>query len=95
MDFTGGLSQAVSQLPAEFQPVLTAVMDRLAALEAQGAKDSQILAQQVIDGVKSAIQPAVEAVNTVALTVNASVTEITALARRIDGATFTAKLGPE
>ena len=96
----------LSKLPDEVKPIVQALMDRVdalelklagdvQALEAKTALDVQAIADKVIAGLSPLVTQAVDAVNTVTLTVNASVVEITALARRIDGAKLTVTLGPE
>ncbi len=82
-------------LPAEVQPIFEQLMNRIDTLEAQGAKDVNAIADKIIAAVGPKVDAAVEAVNTLTLTANASVVEVTALARRIDGASATFKLGPE
>jgi hypothetical protein len=74
---------------------LAAALDKITALEVKAATDTQATAQLVLDGLKPLVQDAVNAVNTVTLTINASVTEITALARRLNGAEVKLTLGPE
>jgi len=88
MDLTGGLAQEVSKLPAEFQPVITALMDRIAQLEAQTAKDVDAIADKVI----AAMVPQAQALTQ---TVNAVADQAMTLIRRLDGAQVTVKLGPE
>lgn len=87
-DFTGGLAKAVEALPAEFQPVLTAMMDRIATLEAQGAKDIGAIADKVI----AAILPEVQGMR---VEFSAAVQETLVLIRRVNGLTVTVALGPE
>jgi allophanate hydrolase subunit 1 len=85
----------LEKLPAEAQPIIKQLLDRVDALEAQSAKDISAIADKVIAGLGPKVDEVVTAVNTITLTVNASVVEITALARRIDGAKLKFELGPE
>ena len=89
---------------AKTEQALNAALDRIAALETQMAKDINSIADKVISALLPEVQASRAALiagiekitasaDTLTLTVNASVTEALALARRIDGATF--KLGPE
>ena len=95
MDLTGGLAESVKALPTEIQPILIAALERISALEAQTVKDESAIAKQVIDGLAPIVKQAVDAINQITLTVDASVQEITGLARRVDGMIFEVKLGPE
>ncbi len=95
MDVTGGLAGEVAKLPAELRPVMEALMDRVMQAEAQSAKDAAAIADRVLAGLAPMVQQAVDGVNTLTLTVDASVQEIVGLARRIDGAKVTIALGPE
>lgn len=95
MDLTGGLAGEVAKLPAEFQPVLNALMDHIAQLEAQTAKDVDAIADKVIAGLTPSVNQAVAAVNTLTVTASAAVTEIVNTARRINGAKITVDLGPD
>ena len=88
MDVTGGLA---ATLPADIK----LLMDRIDALEKQGAADGRSIAAEVIAELKPMVQQAVDAVNTLTLTAGASVQLLTATAQRIDGATITINLGPE
>ena len=88
LDVTGGLAEQVAKLPAEMQPILSALMDRIAALEAQTAKDTEAIADKVI----AALVPQLQALTQ---TANAVAGEAMAIIRRIDGAAVTVKLGPE
>lgn len=90
-----GLKQAAAQLPAELQAFATALIGSLEGLETKTAGDVQAIAGKVIAGLQPMVKQAVEAVNAATLTVNASVVEVTALARRIDGASLKITLGPE
>lgn len=87
------LQRTVDDLTAK----LAAQEERVAALEMQfeqqAAKDVSAIAKQVIDGLNPLVKEATDAINTVALTVNATATIIQIVVRRFDGATF--KLGPE
>lgn len=82
---------------AKAQADLNQALDRIEKLEAQSAKD----VSSITDGLKSAIVPEVQAarqsIDTAIVTVNSAVTEILALARRLDGATVTTvvHLSPE
>jgi hypothetical protein len=89
---------------AKTQAALNAALDRIAALEAQTAKDVSAIADKVLNGVLPEVQAmrvslaagidkAVDSVNQLSLVASASVTEALALARRIDGAKFI--LAPE
>lgn len=82
-------------LPAEVQPIIEHLLDRIDALEARASQDVDRFADKIIAAVGPKIDSAVDAVNTITLTVNASVVEITRLARRIDGASAIFRLGPE
>ena len=95
IDVTGGMAQAIARLPQEMQPVLTALMLSMTDLETKAAKDESAIAQQVIDGLAPMVKQAVDGVNTLTLTLDASVQEIVTLARRIDGMSVSVKLGPE
>lgn len=86
MDVTGGLSEAVKNLPVEARPLIAEIMDRLGALEAQTAKDTEAIADKVI----AALVPQVQAVTQ---TLNAVADEVLTVVRRIDGATITVRLG--
>jgi predicted metal-dependent phosphoesterase TrpH len=88
MDFTNGLAQEVAKLPAELQPILVAVVDKVAEIETKTAGDIQAIAKQVID----ALVPQVQAVTQ---TANAGISETLALIRRLDGATITIRLAPD
>ena len=95
MDLTGNLAGAVSALPAELQPLITQILQSITALEAKAAADESAIAKQVIDGLTPMVKQAVDGVNTLTLTLDASVQEIVGLARRIDGASMKITLGPE
>lgn len=75
------------------------LIDRIAALEAQSARDVNAIADKVIAAVLPEVQKTRGSIETcldnITLTVNASVTECLAMARRLDGANMTFKLGPE
>ena len=73
--------------------VVSGLMDRIAALEAQSAKDTNAIADKLIAAVLPVIQAAGASVDTMTLTVNASATEFLRLAKRIDGAKLV--LGPD
>ena len=88
MDLTGGLSQAIAALPAEAQPLVTMLMDRLDALEAQGARDSKAIA----DSVTAALVPQIAAMTA---TVNEVGGEMLTFLRRLDGASVKLTLAPE
>ncbi len=90
-----GLKQVAAALPAEMQAFANAMIISVTQLESKTAADVQTIADAVINGLKPMIKDAVDAVNTVTLTVNASVVEVTALARRLDGSTVRFALGPE
>ena len=90
--------------PLGLQQSIAALADKVAALEAQAAKDQNAIVDKVLvailpeiramrAAVTSGIEKACTSVDQITLTVNASVTEALALARRIDGASF--RLGPE
>ena len=83
-----GLKAAVAELPAEIQPVLSALMDRIDALEAKEAADLNALADKVI----AALTPQLQAITQ---TVNAVADQAMTVIRRVDGAQITVKLGPE
>jgi hypothetical protein len=83
-----GLKAAVAALPAEIQPILATLLDRIDALEAQTAKDTKAIADEVI----AALVPQAQALTQ---TVNAVANQAMTLIRRIDGASMTVKLGPE
>lgn len=83
-----GLKAAVAALPGEVQPVLTALMDRIDALEAKEAADLDALADKVI----AALTPQLQAITQ---TVNAVADQAMTIIRRVDGATVTVKLGPQ
>ena len=85
LDVTGGLAKAVGKLPAEFQPVLNSLMDRIAELERQSAKDMDALADKVI----AALVPQAQAITQ---TVNAVADQTLTLLRQVDGATITINL---
>lgn len=86
MDVTGGLAEQVGKLPAELQPVIAALMDRIDALEKQSAADMDQLATKII----AALVPQAQALTQ---TVNAVADEALTVIRRLDGATLTVKLG--
>lgn len=86
MDFTGNLSGAISALPAEAQPLIKFLMDRLDALESKEAADLNALADKVI----AAVVPQLQAVTQ---TFNAVADQTLSLLRRVDGASI--RLGPE
>lgn len=90
MDVTGGLAQQVSKLPAEMQPIIMAVMDRVAALEAQSAKDANAIADKLIAAILPEIQGA-------RVEFSAAVQEMLVTVKRLNGAvvTTTVALGPE
>lgn len=81
-----GLKAAVAALPAELQPVLSALMGRIDALEAKEAADLDALADKVI----AAVIPQLQAMTQ---TVNAVADQAMTLIRRVDGASMTVKLG--
>lgn len=83
-----GLKAAVAALPAEIQPVLGALMDRIDALETQSAKDTQAIADKVLAALIPQLQAITQSVNAVA-------DQALGVVRRIDGFTITMKLGPE
>jgi hypothetical protein len=74
---------------------LNQALDRIAQLETQTAKDVDAIASKVIGGLSPLVKEATDAINTVALTVNATATIAQNVIRRLDGATATLKLGPE
>ena len=90
MDVTGGLA---SSLPADIKTL----MDRIDALEKQGAIDVQSIADKVIAELKPIVQSGVDSVNTFTLTAGASVQLMAATVQRLNGAVLTSKLefGPE
>lgn len=90
-----GIQSALKAAPAELQPLLDHLLDRVDALETRGVDDVKSIASQVIAGLSPMVKQATDAVNTLTIVASASVTEVTALIRRIDGARFTLKLGPE
>ena len=95
MDFTGGLADAVSKLPAEFQKDFAPFLDQASALESKTALDVNQIVDKVIAGVMPRIDKTCAAVDTLTLTIGASVQELMTTVQRIDGATVTVKLGPE
>ncbi len=97
MDPLGGkaIAEAAAKLPAEMQEFATAVMAQMTVLETKSALDVNAIADKVLAGLKPMVEQATGAVNTMTLTVNASVVEVTALVRRIDGASMRFSLGPE
>lgn len=96
-DFLGtkAVAAAAEKLPAELQEFATAVIGQLTVLETKAAVDVQAIAAQILTGLQPMVQQTTEAVNTMTLTVNAGVMELTGLARRLNGATVTVTLGPE
>jgi Flp pilus assembly protein TadG len=80
---------------AKAQGALALMADRIAALETQTAKDVNAIADKVIAAVLPEVQGARASVDQLAVVVSASVQETLVLVRRIDGAGFTFKLGPE
>jgi hypothetical protein len=74
---------------------LADALDRIAILEAQTAKDVSLIAGTILAGVTPLLKSAVDAVNTITLTVNATAVELQAIVRRLDGANLTLALGPE
>ncbi len=90
-----GLKQVAATLPVEMQAFATGLIDNISQLETKTAGDIQAIADKVIAGLQPMVKEAVDAVNTLTLTANASVVEITGLARRIDGAQMKFTLGPE
>lgn len=89
------LDELTTRLDRETSNLTAKVGAMAAALETQTAKD----VKSITDGLVAAILPEVAAVRAsidqAVLVINASVTEVTALVRRIDGAQVTVKLGPE
>lgn len=90
-----GLKQVAATLPTELQTFATALIESISQLETKTAGDVEAIADKVIAGIQPMVKEAVDAVNTVTLTINASVVEITGLARRIDGAEMKFTLGSE
>ncbi len=89
-----GLKEVAAKLPAEMQEFATALISSVTELETKTVADVQAIADKVIAGLQPMVKEAVDAVNTLTLTANASVVEITGLARRIDGARMQFSLGP-
>ena len=83
----------LSKLPAEFQPVISGLMDRIDALEAQSAKDTQAVADKLIAALTPMVKEAVDSVNTLTVTVATSVDEALGLLRR--GVVAKVEWGPE
>lgn len=101
IDLTG-IPAAIAKVPGEFQPLFTLMLDRMTELETAAADrmdklestaagDTKAIVTQILEGLK----PVTDAVNTVALTVNATATEIQQITRRLDGAKLTLTLAPE
>lgn len=82
-----GIQAALKAAPAEVQPLLQLLMDRLDAPEAQSAKDTKAIADELI----AALVPQAQAM---AQTVNAVADQAMTLLRRLDGASATIRLGP-
>lgn len=85
----------ISKFSAEEQQIIRELFDRVDALETKGAADVQAIADKVIAGLQPMVKEAVDGVNNLTVTVGVSIQEVTALARRIDGAKLTVTLGPE
>ena len=86
-----GVTEAAATIPADIQ----LLMDRVATLESQSAKDVQAIADKVLAELKPMVQSVVDAANALVVTVDGSVTETLALIRRIDGMKVTVTLAPE
>lgn len=74
---------------------LTSALARIADLEAQTAKDVDAIADKLIAALLPEAQAARASVDQLTVVCSASVTEVLALARRIDGAALSFKLAPE
>jgi hypothetical protein len=83
----GQIAAAMAALPAEAQPLIASLMDRIDALEAKEAADLNALADKVI----AAVTPQLQAITE---TVNGLTDQALGVVRRIDGLTLTMKLGP-
>lgn len=87
--FSGDISQ--------MEAALSALMDKVAALEAQGARDTNAIADKLIAAIVPLVQSGVDkvtsTVDTLTVTVNSSIMEALRLAKRIDGAKIV--LGPD
>lgn len=90
-----GLKEVAAKLPAEMQEFATALIGSVTELETKTAGDVQAIADKVIAGLQPMVKQAVDGVNQLTVTVGVSVQEVTALARRIDGAKLTFALGSE
>lgn len=95
IDVTGGLAQEVAKLPAELQPILSALLDRITQLETQTSKDVDAVADKIIAALTPIVKQAVDAVNTLTVTASSAVGEIVNTARRVNGAKLTIELGPD
>lgn len=69
--------------------------DAAIAVESKTVADANEIADKVIAALMPRIDKVVDAINTTTLTLDASITEVLALCRRVDGTTVTVKLGPE
>jgi hypothetical protein len=69
--------------------------DAAIAVESKTVADANEIADKVIAALTPRIDKAVDAINTVTLTVDASIVETLALLRRIDGAKVVLTLGRE
>lgn len=68
---------------------------RVAALEAQSAKDVNAIADKVIAALTPLVKEGVDAVNTLTITSSNAVDQALRLLRRVNGAAITVTLGPE
>lgn len=87
-----GIQAALKAVPAEAQPLIKMLMDRMDALEAQTAKDAQALAAQIDAAVEKVIAALVPQAQAMTQTVNAVADQAMTLLRRLDGASI--HLGP-
>ena len=70
-----GIQAALKAAPAELQPLITEMLDRMDALEAKAAADENALADKLI----AAVVPQIQAITQ---TINEAISEVLGLARQ-------------
>jgi hypothetical protein len=95
MDITGGLAKEIAALPAELQPIINGLLQRIDSLEAQIARDANAIADKVIEALAPRVDEAVKAVNTMTITVGCAADLAIRTIQRVDGMSVAVKLGPD